>query len=59
MLLIAGDQDPFTPLSEVLGSAAIISPLQNGPTCVKSGATIDETLTPNDRTKDQLLLSAE
>ena len=58
VLLIAGDHEPLTPFNEVLGNAAMISPLQNGPTWVKSGATMEETFTPNERTTDQLLVSA-
>ena len=38
-LLIAGDQVPVKPLSEVVGNAEIFAPLQNGPTAAKVGVT--------------------
>ena len=38
-LLIAGDQEPFMLLVEIVGKADIVEPLQNGPTAANAGIT--------------------
>jgi hypothetical protein len=43
-LLIAGDQVPLIPLFDVVGNAAIGSPLQIGATAVKVGVTPELTV---------------
>ena len=42
--MIAGDQVPSIPLSEVVGSVKVV-PLQTGPTCVNVGVTFGLTVT--------------
>ena len=39
-MLIAGDQVPVQPLSEVVGNDGIFAPLQKGPTAAKVGVIL-------------------
>ena len=45
VLLIPGDHVPVTPLSELVGSAEIVDPLQNGPTGLNVGVSVGLTVT--------------
>jgi len=44
VLLIAGPHVPEIPLIEVVGSAEIVAPLQNGPTAANVGVTFELTV---------------
>ena len=44
---IAGDQVPEIPLSEVVGNAANVSPVQMAATCINVGVTTTQSPAPN------------